>query len=148
MPFQTCTNFELSTTKEVRRYVNYVVTCNTPNAVTKEQVRKTTDEDPTLIWLKGCIRQGWIDASAENLQAYKHIFSELAVVDGIVVRGDRIVVPGILRQRMIEIAHEGHQRQVRTKQLLRAHVWFPGMDSQCDKFVSTCITHLMYIGNP
>ena len=26
-----------------------------------------------------------------------------------------------------------------TKQLLRAHVWFPGMDSQCDKFVSTCI---------
>lgn len=26
-----------------------------------------------------------------------------------------------------------------TKQLLRAHVWFPGMDTQCDKFVSTCI---------
>ena len=40
---------------------------------------------------------------------------------------------------MIEIAHEGHQGQVRTKQLLRAHVWFPGMDSQCEKFVSTCI---------
>ena len=40
---------------------------------------------------------------------------------------------------MIEIAREGHQGQVRTKQLLRAHVWFPGMDSQCDKFVSTSI---------
>ena len=51
-----------------------------------------------------------------------------------VVRGDRIDVPETLRQRMIEIGHEG-----RTKQLLRAHVWFPGMDSQCDKFVSTCI---------
>ena len=40
---------------------------------------------------------------------------------------------------MVEIAHDGHQGQMRTKQLFRAHVWFPGIDSQCDKFVSTCI---------
>ena len=48
-------------------------------------------------------------------------------------------MPEKLRHRMVEIAHEGQQGQVRTKQLLRAHVWFPGMDSQCEKFVSTCI---------
>ena len=102
--------------------MNYVVTCNTPNAVTKEKVQKATDEDTTLLALKRCIHQGCIDAKAENLQVYKHVFSELAVVDGIVVRGDRIVVPETLRQRMVEIAREGHQGQVRTKQLLRAHV--------------------------
>ena len=113
-----CTKFELRTTKEVKHYVNYVVTCNTPNTVTKEQVQKATDGDPTLLALRVCIHQGWIDVKAENLQAYKHVFSELAVVDGIVLR-DRIVVPETLRQRMIEIVDEG-------------------MDSQCDKFVSTC----------
>ena len=139
MPHQTCTKPELKTTKEVKPYVNHIVKNNTPKAVTKEQVQKATDEDPTLLALKGCIHQGRIDAKAENLQAYEHVFSELAVVDGIVVRGDRIVVPEILRQRMVDIAHEGHQGQVRTKQLLRAHVWFPGRDSLCDKFVSTCI---------
>ena len=42
-------------------------------------------------------------------------------------------MPEKLRHRMVEITHEGHQK------LLRAHVWFPGMDSQCEKFVSTCI---------
>ena len=139
------TNFELRTTKEV----NYVVTCNTPNAVTKEQVQKATDEDPTLIALKGCIRQGWIDARVDNLQAYKHIFSELAVVDGIVVRGARIVVPEILRQRMIEIAHEGHQGQVRTKQLLRAHT--NGLSNVTSLFppaYTASPTHLTHIGNP
>ena len=139
MPLQTCTEFKLRTAKEVKHYVSYVVTCNRPNAVTKEQAQKATDEDPTLLALRGCIHQGWIDPKAENLQAYKQVFSELAVVDGMVVRGDKIVVPETLRQRMIEIAHEGHQGQVRTKQLLRAHVWFPGMDTQCNKFVSTCI---------
>ena len=53
MPLQMCTKLELKTTKEVKRYVNYVVTCNTPNAVTKEQVQKATDEDPTLLSVKG-----------------------------------------------------------------------------------------------
>ena len=35
---------------------------------------------------------------------------------------------------MLEIAYEGHQGQVKTKQL-----WFPGMDDQCKKLVSICI---------
>ena len=46
-------------------------------------------------------------------------FAELTIVDKIVMRGDCIVVPERLRMRMLEIAHEGHQGQVRTKQLLR-----------------------------
>ena len=82
---------------------------------------------------------GRIDTKVTSIQEYKNVFHELTTVDGIVLRGDRIIEPAKLRQKMIEIAHEGHQGQVRTKQLLRAHVWFPGMDSQCDKFVSTCI---------
>lgn len=84
MLLQACTKFELRTAKEVRRYVNYVVTCNTPKAVTKEQVQKATDEDPTVPALKGCIHQGWMDAKAPNLQEYKHVFSELTVVDRMV----------------------------------------------------------------
>ena len=71
MPLQTCTKLELKTTKEVKRYMNYVVTCNTPNSVTKEQVQRATDEDTTLLALKGCLHQGWIDTKAENLQTYK-----------------------------------------------------------------------------
>ena len=35
---------------------------------------------------------------------------------------------------MLEVAYEGHQGQVKTKQL-----WFPGMDDQCKKLVSICI---------
>ena len=135
-----CSKFEMRTTKEVRHYVNYVVTCNTPKAVTRDQVKEATDEDPALVELKKCINQGWIDTKVSSIQGYRHIFHELTIVDGMVLRGDRVVVPAKLRQRMVEIAHEGHQGLVRIKhRLLRAHVWFLGMDSQCDMFVSTCI---------
>ena len=106
---------------------------------TRDQVKEATDEDPALQELKNCINQGWIDTKVSSIQGYRYVFHELTIVDGMVLRGDRIVVPAKLRQRMVEIAHEGHQGLVRTKQLLKAHVWFPGMDSQCDMFVSTCI---------
>ena len=49
VPFHSCTKFEMRTTKEVKRYyVNYVVSSNKPKAVTKEQVQKSTDEEPAL----------------------------------------------------------------------------------------------------
>ena len=99
-----------------------------PKAITKEKVQKASNEDTTLLALKGCIHQGWFDAKAENLQAYKHVFSKLAVVDGIVLRGDRIVL--------------------QTKQLLRAHVWFPGMDSLYLHASTANPAHLNYIENP
>ena len=94
---------------EVRHYVNYIVSCDTSKAVTKEQVKESTDEDPALQALKRCIHQGWIDTKVTSIQEYKHVFHELTTVDGIVLRGDRIVVPAKLRQKMIETAHEGHQ---------------------------------------
>ena len=36
------------------------------------------------------------------------------------------------KKRMVKFAHQGHQGIVRTKQLLSAHVWFPGMDAMVE----------------
>ena len=86
----------MRTTTEVRRYVNYVVTCSTPKAVTRNQVKDATDEDPALQALKKCINQGWIDTNDARAQQYRQVFHELTIVEGIVLRGDRIVVPAKL----------------------------------------------------
>ena len=42
MPISECSKFELRTTKAIRHYVNYVVTCSTPKAVTRDQVKGAT----------------------------------------------------------------------------------------------------------
>ena len=103
MPLHEFSKFEFRTTKEVRHYVNYVVTCSTHKAVTRDQVKDATEEDPALQALKKYINQGWIDTNDTKL---RQVFHELTIVDGIVLRGDRIVVPAKLRHRMVEIAHE------------------------------------------
>ena len=74
-----CSKFEMRTTKEVRHYVNHVVTCNTPKAVTRDQVNEATDEDPALHKLKKCINQGWIDTKVSSIQGYRHVFNELTM---------------------------------------------------------------------
>jgi len=38
-----------------------------------------------------------------------------------------MVIPKSLQEQVISICHEGHLEIVKTKQLLRSRVWFPGM---------------------
>ena len=95
--------------------------CSTPKAVTIDHVHGATDVDPALKAPKSCINQGCIDTNDANTQPFRQVLHELSIADGIVLRGDQMVVPEKRKHRM-EIAHEGYQGQVRTKQLLRAHV--------------------------
>ena len=53
---------------------------------------------------------------------------------------NRIVIPQALAQRIVDIAHEGHQGMTKTKQLLREKVWFPSMDTLVEKTVRDCLT--------
>ena len=57
----------------------------------------------------------------------------------IVLKGSRIVIPEQLREKAVSLAHEGHQGLVKTKQLLREKVWFPGIDKYVKRVVDTCI---------
>ena len=48
------------------------------------------------------------------------MFPELTVVDGLVLRGNRIVVPNTLQNKIVNIAHESHIGITKTKNLLRS----------------------------
>ena len=43
-----------------------------------------------------------------------------------------------MRKEMKNLAHEGHQGIVRTKQRLREKVWWLGMDAEAEQLVTTC----------
>ena len=64
----------------------------------------------------------------------------MPVNDGeILLHDNRIVIPKELQTRVIDLAHEGHQGIVRTKQLLREKVYFPGIDKLVEKTCKSCI---------
>ena len=63
---------------------------------------------------------------------------ELTSHDGVLLRGTRIVLPTALRNKAIEIAHEGHQGIERTKSLLRSKLWFPRINEMVENTVKAC----------
>ena len=58
--------------------------------------------------------------------------------DGLILRGLRIVLPQSLRSSAVKLAHEGHQGICKTKSLLRAKIWFPGIDAMVEEEVRLC----------
>ena len=58
-----------------------------------------------------------------------NIFHEISVTEsGVVMRNNLIVIPDTLIERVIDIAHEGHQGITKTKSLMRTKVWFDRLD--------------------
>ena len=107
-----------------------------PAAVTLKQLKEATEEDPVLQQLMHAIQQGYISPQDKHhLLSFQPIFSELTAV----LRGTKLVIPSTLRDKVVTLAHEGHQGIVRTKQLLRSTLWFPGMDRMVEKEISQCM---------
>ena len=81
------------------------------------------------------------NVSIPELKVYRKIKSELALneLDRIILRGSRIILPERLCLKAVHIAHEGHQGLVKTKQLLREKVWYPGIDKLAKNAVDTSI---------
>lgn len=60
--------------------------------------------------------------------------------DGILRRGDRIVVPTRLRPKALRTAHDGHPGMLSTRKILRERVWWPRMDRDNEDHVRNCVS--------
>ena len=111
-------------------------------AVTREELVTTSRSDPQLQQLAEQIPRPWPgryrDCPAAPLRPFFWCREELGVVEDAVIRGDRLLVPVTLRQRLLAAAHEGHQERARTKQRIRQHFWWPGLDAAVEELVKSC----------
>ena len=71
--------------------------------------------------------------------AYKRVQDQLSFADGLVLRGDRIVVPTALQQKAVDVAHSSHLGIVKTKSLIRESLWFPGIDRRVEASIKDCV---------
>ena len=50
-----------------------------------------------------------------DLKSYKLIATEMSVTNGVILHGNKIVMPESIQQQIIKLSHEGHQGIVRSK---------------------------------
>ena len=127
-------NSEISDFNE--RYINFVTKTAVPVAMTAAEIEAESEKDQEITNLRVCIRSS--DWGRCKYPKYVFAKDELCEFNNTVLRGTRIVVPYKLRQRVIQLAHEGHQGIVKTKHRLRTKVWWPSMEKDAEKFCRLC----------
>lgn len=104
-------------------------------AITKKLIQNKTEEDECLQIVKEGILTGKFN---KEMKRFELIKEQLSVVDGIILKGTKIVIPHILRRRLLDLAHSSHGGENTLKGQLRPKVWWPGMDMDIKKFVESC----------
>ncbi|XP_055635391.1 uncharacterized protein K02A2.6-like [Toxorhynchites rutilus septentrionalis] len=112
-----------------------VARMSVPEAITLGKVEAETLRDNTLQQVITSLNTGiWNDTT----KTFKAFETELCQVGNLLLRGDRLVLPELLRHQTLEIAHESHPGMVVMKRRLRQKVWWPRMDSEIESFVRKC----------
>ena len=110
-----------------------------PEAISLKTIKKMTKMDTVLSQVKEAIQARKPCPPGNQYRPFTKVYDELTVEHGVVVRGQRVVVPQGATQDCIELAHRGHQGPAATLAALRDKVWFPGMKASVDGHVETCL---------
>ncbi|XP_055591145.1 uncharacterized protein K02A2.6-like [Uranotaenia lowii] len=106
-----------------------------PKAVTLEEVEDISSRDSELRDTITALETGEL---GKVPQVFKPFISELSRSGNLLIRGDRLVIPTLLRSRVLDIAHETHPGIVVMKRNLRQKVWWPLMDKEVESYVKKC----------
>ena len=106
-----------------------------------EQIRKATEQDEVLSSLKSVILRGWPDDNTQiipRVMPYTSYKDELTVQNGVIFRGERLVIPVSLRSEMKKSIHQSHLGIEGCLRLARDLIFWPGMSSEIRQFISMC----------
>ena len=112
-----------------------------------EDVRKATAGDNTLMELGKTILVGWPDTRSETPEVLLPYFGyrdELTIQDGVLYRGDRVIIPDSLRREMKTKVHAGHLGINACLRRARDMIFWPGMSAEIRHHVETCGTCATY----
>ena len=120
---------------DAEEFVRFVAEVSAPEAIPIREIEEESALDPEISQLRECIStEDWDKAPP----VYKAVRNELCTLGKLVLRGTRLLIPAKLRERVLNLAHEGHQGLVKTKQSLRTKVWWAGVDKQVEDRCKTC----------
>ncbi|KAK3745481.1 hypothetical protein QZH41_007545 [Actinostola sp. cb2023] len=106
-----------------------------------KEIRTATGGDEVLQMLKDVILQGWPlerkDLPTQITQFFS-IRDELVVQDGVIFKGQRVVIPHVLRKEMKQKIHSSHLGAESCLRRAREVIFWPGMSAEIKEMIAAC----------
>ena len=129
-------------TEERPRIMNIDCFADVPDARLSE-VRVATASDPISESLKKLILEGWPQNKSEipvNTTPYFEMRDEMSYQDGIILKGEALLIPKELRNDMKKRLHSAHIGYDSMMRRVRGKIFWPGMSKDIKQMVDTCET--------
>jgi hypothetical protein len=143
LPYSTTTKEEKMNAADIENHI-FFLTQLLPEAITTDRIRDAINNDLTLLKIKDLIRHNRHPSTfskqlKHELAPFVNVWDEISVANNLLLRGQRFILPKSLIPDAIKISHTGHQGISKSKQYLRASIWFPDMDRLVEDNVKACI---------
>ena len=112
-----------------------------------EEVRRETELHEQLQLLRDTILDGWPDARNScppKIVDFWNHRDELSYIDGLLLKGSKIVIPRSLRTKILESIHTGHMGIEKCLKCARSAVFWPCMTNDITELVSKCSVCITY----
>ena len=106
-----------------------------------QEIQKHTATDPDLQALATIIKDGWPE-SKDKVKPQPHCYypftEELTIQNGVIFKGERVVIPAPLRSTMINKLHSSHVGLQGSLRGAREAFYWPHMNEQVTELMSKC----------
>ncbi|KAL3186395.1 hypothetical protein MRX96_028109 [Rhipicephalus microplus] len=105
-----------------------------------ENIKAAHENDPVLARIRDYCTTSWPKEVAlpPDVQKYLELAHELTQVDGILLKGNRNVIPPSMQSGVLEHLDAGHQGVGRCRARATQLVWWPGINQHIQSYVSRC----------
>ncbi len=105
------------------------------------ELKVATASDDNLQQLVRVVTSGWHDDRAsvpESVRQFWNFRDEITVIDGLLYKGQRLIIPKSARSEMLSKLHESHLGIEKTKQRPREILYWPNINSDIENVVFSC----------
>ena len=124
---------------DVNKEIHFITTKSCPIGI--KLIQEATMQDQNLNKLKDVIFKGWPEyreQCPQELWDYWTFRCDLVIEDGLILKGDRIIISEPLRGQVLEALHTGHQGETKCLLLARESVFWPGITNDIKQLVKDC----------
>ena len=128
-------------TQDCEDQVHLVLDRVIPSVDARSRYVAATKADPTLCLVSELLSRGWPDHKRScpiQAKPFWSVRHQLAAADGLLLYGQRLVIPLVLRQEVMAGIHDGHFGESKCVLRARSAVYWPGCDDQIRNMVASC----------